>query len=232
MKKKLIVLIYISFILGCSHKIKSITEFSKQNSILSKSKVIEFDKKGNKLVEQNFGDSRYNRVIKFGYENGLKIYEIRCDYFQKEDTCVVRYYKKFDYGNDKNLITETFFENDSAIRFIRTFQYFNNMKIIKTMSWETSPKIIPDYSRAFVMVDTVYFDELEREIKRVHYSPIFDKPTIEILKYTRKGYSINYQGYGKDSTEHFMYNKFYRKALKSKINFNFKNNYKYKFTYY
>lgn len=221
-----------SFILGCSNKIKSITEFSKLNFILSKSKVVEFDRNGNKLLEQNFGGSRYNRITKFGYENGLKIYEIRCDYFQKEDTCVVRYYKKFDYGIDKNLITETFFENDSAIRFIRNFQYFNTMKIIKTMSWEISPKIIPDYSEAFVMVDTVYFDKLEREIKRVHHSPVFAKPTIEILKYTKNGYSINHQGYGKDSTEHFKYNKFHRKALKSKIDFNFNNNYIYKFTYY
>lgn len=221
-----------SFILGCSNKIKSITEFSKLNFILSKSKVVEFDRIGNKLLEQNFGGSRYNRITKFRYENGLKIYEIRCDYFQKEDTCVVRYYKKFDYGIDKNLITETFFENDSAIRFIRNFQYFNTMKIIKTMSWEISPKIIPDYSEAFVMVDTVYFDKLEREIKRVHHSPVFDKPTIEILKYTKNGYSINHQGYGKDSIEHFKYNKFHRKALKSKIDFNFNNNYIYKFTYY
>lgn len=232
MKKNIIVLICMSFILGCSHKIKSITEFSKLNFILSKSKVVEFDRNGNKLLEQNFGDSRSNRITKFEYKDGLKIFETGCDYFQIKDTCVIRYYKKFDYNIDRKIATETFFENDSAIRFIRDFQYFNNMKIIKTMSWEISPKIIPDYSKAYIAIDTIYYDMLEREIKRVHHSSVFDKPIIEIIKYKKNGYSINYYGYSKDSMGYFKYNKFHAKAIKNKIDFNFKNDYRYKFIYY
>jgi len=162
MKKNIILLIFISVLLGCSSKIKSITEFSNQDGILSKNRIAEFDKEGNKLLEQNFGNVRSNRITKSEYKNGMKILEIDCDYFQKQDTCVVRQFSKFDYDIKNRLLTETKFEEDSAIRFIRNHINFKDMKVIKTMSWEMFPVVTPNYDEAVILIDTIYYDKLKR----------------------------------------------------------------------
>lgn len=234
MKKYIILLIFISVLLGCSSKIKSISEFSNQDGILSKNRIAEFDKEGNKLLEQNFGNVRSNRIIKSEYKNGMKVLEIDCDYFQKQDTCVVRQFSKFDYDIKNRLLTETKFEEDSAIRFIRNHINLKDMKVIKTMSWEMFPVATPNYDEAVILIDTIYYDKLKREIKRVHHNPDFDKPSIGIFKYTRNGYSKEYKGSGKDTIEYFKYNKFQKKVIKNKIDFDFGDlkRYKYKFDYY
>jgi len=234
MKKNIILLILISVVLGCSTQIKSITEFTNQDNILSKNRTAEFDKEGNKLLEQNFGNIRYNNITKSELKNGMKILEIDCDYFRKEDTCVVRQFSKFDYESNKRLSTETKFEEDSLIRFISCHHYFKNMKVIKTMSWETFPKATLNYDAALILVDTIYYDKLKREIKKVHHNPDFGKPWIEIFKYSRNGYSKEYIGISKDTIEYFKHNKLQKKAFKNKIDFDFRDMkiYKYKFNYY
>lgn len=234
MKKNIILLILISVVLGCSTQIKSITEFSSQDAILNKNRIAEFDKEGNKLFEQNFGNPRSNRITKSDYKNGVKILEIDCDYFQKEDTCVVRQFSKFEYDIKNRLLTETKFEEDSAIRFIRNHINFKDMKVVKTMSWEMFPVVTPNYDEAVILSDTIYYDKLKREIKRVHHNPDFDKPWIEIFKYSRNGYSKEYIGISKDTIEYFKYNKLQKKAFKNKIDFDFTDMkiYKYKFSYY
>lgn len=234
MKKNIILLIFISVVLGCSPKIKSITEFSNQDAILSKNRIAEFDKEGNKLLEQNFANVRSNRITKSEYIKGMKILEMDCDYFQKEDTCVVRQFSKLEYDINNRLLTETKFEEDSAIRFIRNHIYFKDMKVVKTMSWEMFPVATPNYDEAIILIDTIYYDKLKREIKRVHHNPNFDKPSIEIFKYTKNGYSKEYKGSSKDTIGYFKYNKFQKKVIKNKIDFDFGDlkRYKYKFDYY
>ena len=234
MKKKFFLLIFLTFLLGCSSKIKSITEFSNQDGIISKNRIAEFDKEGNKLLEQNFGNLISNRVTKSDYINGMKVLEMDCDYFEKEDTCVVRQFSKFDYDVNNRLIAETKFEEDSAIRFVRRHINLKDMKVLKTMSWEMFPVATPNYDEAVILIDTIYYDKLKREIKRVHHNPDFDKPWIEIFRYSKNGYSKEYKGSSKDTIEYFKYNKLQKKVIKNKINFDFgdmKKN-KYKFEYY
>ena len=234
MKKIFFLLIFLTFLLGCSSKIKSITEFSNQDGIISKNRIAEFDKEGNKLLEQNFGNLRSNRVTKSDYINGMKVLEMDCDYFEKEDTCVVRQFSKFDYDVNNRLIAETKFEEDSAIRFVRRHINLKDMKVLKTMSWEMFPVATPNYDEAVILIDTIYYDKLKREIKRVHHNPDFDKPWIEIFRYSKNGYSKEYKGSIKDTIEYFKYNKLQKKVIKNKINFDFgdmKKN-KYKFEYY
>ena len=235
MKKNIILLIFISVLLGCSSKIKSITEFSNQDGIISKNRIAEFDKEGNKLLVQNFGNPRSNRIIKSVYKNGLKVLETDCDYFEKEDTCVVRQFSKFDYDVNNRLITETKFEEDSAIRFIRSHINLKDMKVIKTMSWGLIASKQPDYNKGSVYIDTIYYDKLRRKIKIISGSPDFSKPYIEIYKYTKNGYLRELKGtYNNDTVFSYKYNKLQKKAIKNKIDFDFgdmKRN-KYKFDYY
>lgn len=235
MKKNIIFLIFMSFLLGCSSKIKSITEFSNQDGILSKNRIAEFDKEGNKLLEQNFGNPRSNRIIKSEYRNGLKVLETDCDYFEKEDTCVVRQFSKFDYDVNNRLLAETKFEEDSAIRFIRSHIDFKDMKVITTMSWEMFPVATPNYDEAIVLIDTIYYDKLGRKIKIISSNPNFKKPFIEIFKYSKNGYSREFKGtHNNDTVFSYRYNKLQKKSIKNKINFDcgdMKRN-KYKFDYY
>lgn len=235
MKKNIILLIFISVLLGCSSKIKSITEFSKQDGLLRKNRIAEFDSEGNKLLEQNFGNVRSNRITKSEYKNGLKVLETDCDYFEKEDTCVVRQFSKFDYDVNNRLIAETKFEEDSAIRYIRNHINFKDMKVLKTMSWEMFPVATPNYDEAEVLIDTIYYDKLGRKIKIISSNPNFKKPFIEIYKYTKNGYSRELKGtHNNDTVLYYSYNKLQKKAIKNKINFDFgdmKRN-KYKFDYY
>lgn len=235
MKKNIILLISISVLLGCSSKIKSITEFSNQDGILSKNRIAEFDKEGNKLLEQNFGNPRFNRIIKSEYRNGMKVLETDCDYFEKEDTCVVRQFSKFDYDVNNRLIAETKFEEDSAIRFIRSHINLKNMKVLKTMSWEMFPVATTNYDEAIILIDTIYYDKLGRKTKIISGSPDFKEPFIEIYRYTKNGYTKKLKRtHNNDTVFFYGYNKLQKKAIKNKINFDFgdmKRN-KYKFDYY
>lgn len=235
MKKNIILLIFLTVILGCSSKIKSITEFSNKDGILSKNRIAEFDREGNKLLEENFGNQRANRITKLEYKNGLKILEVDCDYFQKQDTCVLRQFSKFEYDSNNRLITETKFEEDSATRFIRNHLYFKDMKVEKTMSWEMIASKQPDYNKGSVYIDTIYYDKLRRKIKIISGSPDFSKPYIQIYKYSKNGYLRELKGtYNNDTVLSYKYNKLQKKAIKNKIDFDFgdmKKN-KYEFKYY
>ncbi|TDE06014.1 hypothetical protein [Flavobacterium sandaracinum] len=235
MRKNIILLIFLSVLLGCSSKIKSITEFSNQDGILSKNRIVAFDKEGNKLLEQNFGNERSNRITKSEYKNGLKVLEIDCDYFQKEDTCVLRQFSKYEYDINNRLIAETKFEEDSAVRFIRENHYFKDLEVEKTMTWGMISSKQPDYGEARVYIDTIYYDKLRRKIKIISSSPDFKKPFIEIYKYTKKGYSRELKGtYNNDTILSYKYNKLQKKAIKNKINFDFGDmeRNKYEFEYY
>jgi hypothetical protein len=235
MKKSIILVVVLFVALGCSRKIKSITEFSFKDSILVKNRTAEFNKQGDKVLEQYFGNARSNRITKSEYQKGVKISEIDCDYFQKQDTCVLRQFSKFEYDSNNRLLTETKFEEDSVIRFIRKHYYFKGREVSKTIIFDMLASKQPDFNKGRIYIDTIYYDKLKREIKRISNSPNFEKPVIEFYKYTKSGYSRELTGtFNNDTVLSYRYNKLQKKAIKNKIDFNFYNvkRYKYKFDYY
>jgi translation initiation factor IF-3 len=86
-----------------------------------------------------------------------------------------------------------------------------------------------------VYTDTIYYDKVKREIKRISSSPNFEKPIIELYKYTENGYSRELKGtYNNDTVISYKYSKLQKKVDKHKIDFNFdhEKRYKYEFDYY
>lgn len=235
MIKNIILVVVLFVALGCSRKIKSITEFSYKDSILVKNRIAEFNKQEAKVLEQYFGNERSNRITKSEYQKGMKISEIDCDYFQKQDTCVLRQFSKFEYDSRNRLLAETKFEEDSTVRFIRKHYYFKGGEVSKTFTFDMFASKHPDISKGSLYTDTIYYDKLKREIKRISSSPNFEKPIIRLYKYTENGYSRELKGtYNNDTVVSYKYSKLQKKAIKNKIDFNFGDlkMYEYKFDYY
>jgi len=234
MRKFSLQIITLIIIIGCSPKIKSITEYSKKDEKLSKNRIAEFDKKGNKLLERNFGNQRSNRIVRIEYKNGRKFKEIACDYFQKPDTCVVRQYSVYEYKPKENLNIQTMYEADSAIRFIRKYQKNGNLEVIKTSSWEMFPTKDPDPEKAMKLTDSVFYDSKGREIKRLHYNKDFEKPWMEEYQYSNLGYTREISGTRMDTTRFYKYSKLDKIVNKREIDFEFRDtvNYKYEIEYY
>ncbi|MFN4761983.1 hypothetical protein ACKGJN_02565 [Gillisia sp. Q332] len=234
MMKKLPQLLFLIFILGCSPKIKSITEYTKNNNAFTKSRVAEFDKKGYKVLERNFGKTRSNRIVRIQYENGKKVKETDCDYFQKQDTCVVRQISVYEYNPKENLKIQTMYESDTAIRFIRKYHKIGNLEVIKTSTWEMFPSKDPDPEKAMKLTDSVFYDSKGREIKRIHHNEDFDKPWVEIFKYSDKGYTKGISGTRMDTTRFYKYSKPDKLRNKKEIDFEFKDTtaFKYEIKYY
>jgi hypothetical protein len=219
---------------GCSPKIKSITEYSKIDGKLSKNRTAEFDVKGNKLLERNFGSQRSNRIVRIEYRQGRKFKETTCDYVQKQDTCVVRQYSMYEYKPEENLIIQTMFEADTSIRFIRKYHKIGNQEVIKTSSWEIFPTKDPDLEKAMRLTDSVFYDSKGREIKRLHYNADFDKPWVEKYQYSDSGYTKEISGTRMDTTIFYGYSRLDRIANAKEIDFKFRDttNYRYEIEYY
>ena len=234
MRKISLQILILIIIIGCSPKIKSITEYKKNEDKLSKNRIAEFDKNGNKFLERNFGNQRSNRIVRIEYKNGKKIKETNCDYFQKQDTCVIRQFSVYEYKPKENLKIQTMYEADSAVRFIRKFYKKGNLEVIKTSSWEMFPTKDPDPEKAMKLTDSVFYDSKGREIKRLHYNEDFEKPWIEKYKYSNKGYTKEISGTRMDTTRFYNYSEFDKMTQKKEIDFEFKDttNYKYEFKYY
>jgi len=96
MRNFLLQILILTIITGCSPKIKSITEYKKNNDKLLINKIAEFDINGNKYFERNFGNQRSNRIVRIEYKDGRKYKETDCDYFEKQDTCVVRQFSVYE----------------------------------------------------------------------------------------------------------------------------------------
>ncbi|HET8885553.1 MAG TPA: hypothetical protein VFM70_04280 [Salinimicrobium sp.] len=232
--KKFIPLILLTFILGCSPKIQSITEYLKNDNNLIKSRVVEFDKKGNKILERKFGNPRSNRIVRIEYKNGKKFKETDCDYFETKDTCVIRQFSIYEYNTDNNLKIQTMYESDSAVRFIRKYRKNGNLEVIRTNTWEMFPTKDPDPENAMQLTDSVFYDSKGREIKRLHYNKDFKEPWIEKFEYSDNGYTKEISGTRMDTTRFYEYSKLDKLANKKEIDFEFRDttNYKYKIKYY
>lgn len=118
MKRALLFFISFLLLVGCAPRLKTIIEYRKIGNTLKKTKSAEFDRAGNKLIERNFGQPRSNRKVQYTYKNRLKMKEVSCDYFAKQDTCVVRQIVLYQYKPEKDLRIETIYEPDSAVRLV------------------------------------------------------------------------------------------------------------------
>ena len=194
MRKFLIKILILIVIIGCSPKIKSITEYATKDDNLSKIRIAEFDKKGNKVLERNFGNQRSNRIVRIEYKDGRKIKETECDYFEKQDTCVVRQFSIFALNRKENLNIQTMYEADSAVRFVRRHHKIGKIEVIKTRTWEMFPTKDPDPENAMKLIDSVFYDSKGREVQRLHYNESFKEPWVEKYRYSKDGYTKEISG--------------------------------------
>jgi hypothetical protein len=230
----LLQLILFIFIIGCSPKIKSITEYNKNDNNSTKSRVAKFDKKGNKTLERNFENQRSNSVFKIEYLNGKKTKETDCDYFEKQDTCVVRQFSFYEYNPKENLKTQTMHDPDSAVRFIRKSHKTRNREVITTNSWEMFPTKDPNPENAIKLTDSVFYDSKRREIKRLHFNGNFKETWSEKFQYSKNGYTKIVSGNRMDTTLFHVYSKLEKLANKKHIDIDFKDatSHTYEFNYH
>lgn len=221
-------------------KIKTITEFKNEKDSLIKVRKTIFDSSGNLMKEVIFGE--FDGVLKtyrnknqfFEYENGKRVLEYNCEDFVSKDTCVVRSFSTYKFNPKTGIETQTKYESDSLIRFIREIKNEKGITISKTNSWEFFPKKLPDYTNSTVLTDTTYFDKKNRIIKRVSISNQFEEPLIEYYKYSKKGYSYQIIGNENNTKINIVYSKIQKIIDKNNLNFQYESNdkYKYEIEYY
>ena len=223
-----------------SQNIKSITEFKKAGDSLTKNRLTEFDKSGNLIREVNYGryDSRLKtfrkKIRTFEYRNGQRISEYFCEDFVAKDTCVLRSFSTFKFDKESGIEKQTKFESDSLIRFIRETKRQKRTKISKTHSWEFMPVEKPNYEKALILIDTIFYDKKNRKIKRVSYNSRAKNPVIELYDYSKKSYTYQTKGTYRDTILTFDYSKLQKSSDKKSLNYIFQNKeqYKYEIEYY
>ena len=232
--QKLILILILGSLLSCSPKIQSITAYEKIGNKFLPINITKFDKNSNKYLSKGLRDSRSNRITTTEFKNNQKVFEKSCDYFKSHDTCVIRSFSKFESDSKIGTKKQTLYESDSAIRFIKETTRKKRIEIQKIYSWEFSPKKNPKMETALVLTDTVYFDNKNREIKRIHNNSDFNKPMMEIYKYHKNGYSIQTIGTAKDSLIEYKTTDLQKLANKNKIDYKFKEseNIQYKIEYF
>jgi hypothetical protein len=234
-KNVIFILIILTSCLSFSQNIKSITELKKQGDSLVKNRLTEFDKDGNKTKEVKFR-KRSNRIVTIEINNGIKVSQMNCDYFAKQDTCVTRSFSKFEFDNKSGIEKQTLYESDSLIRFIRENKNDKRIKISKVYSWEHSPVEEPNYEKALVIIDTIFFDNKDRKTKRVSYNLSRKNPVIELYKYSDKNYTYQTIGTYRDTILKFSFikNPLQKLADKKSLNYVFQNSqdYEYEIEYY
>jgi len=222
LKKTLLITFILSSLIIYSQRIKSITEYKKQGDSLIKNRISEFDLNKNKTKEINF-NTRSNRITSTEFIDNKKILETNCDYFAKEDTCVMRSFSKFNTNKVDKTERQTCYEEDSLVRFIRDKKKEKKIEIIKTYSWEFFPLKNPDFEKAVVLTDTVTYDRKKRILKRIQYNQDFNDPIFETYKYSKKGYTYKLTGTKNDTIIIYKYNKHQKFANRKKIEYTFNN---------
>tara|TARA_R110000868_G_scaffold257955_2_gene515207 strand:+ start:1024 stop:1749 length:726 start_codon:yes stop_codon:yes gene_type:complete len=241
MQKKITYISILLFsILSFGQKIKTITEFKNEKDSLIKVRKTTFDLSGNLLKEVTFGgfdailktNRNYNQFIE--YNDGQKTVEYNCEEFVSKDTCVLRSFSTYKFNPKTGIETQTKYESDSLIRFIKEMKKEKNIRITKTYSWDFVPVKVPDYEQATVITDTTYFDKKNRIIKRVSFSSSFEKPLVEKYKYSKEGYSHQIIGDIKDKTFTILFSPTQKIIDKNNLNFRYESNaiYKYEIEYY
>ncbi|MBQ0910020.1 hypothetical protein KBJ98_15010 [Flavobacterium sp. F-328] len=241
MQKKITYISILLFsLLSFGQKIKTITEFKNEKDSLIKVRETTFDNSGNLIKEIIFGE--FDDILKtyrnknqfFEYKDGRRVSEYSCEDFISKDTCVVRSFSTYKYNPKTRIETETKYESDSLIRFIREIKNEKSITISKTNSWEFFPVKLPDYENSTVLMDTTYFDKKNRIIKRVSFSNDLEKPLIENYKYSKKGYSYQIIGNANDKTINIVYSEIQKIIDENNLNFHYESNeeYKYEIEYY
>lgn len=241
MKRNIIfTIIFLITSISFGQKIKTITEWKKEEDSLVKTRITEFNKSGDLTKEIKYGGydaisgtyRNKNRYIK--YKNGKRVSEYYCEDFVSKDTCVVRSIATYEFNSETGVEKETKYEADSLIRFIREIKKEKQVTISKTHSWEFVPVKKPDYEKALVLTDTSYFDKMNRIIKRVNYNSRSEKPFVEKYKYSKNKYSYQIIGASKDTTMIFDYSKEQKKIDKQDIKYRFEadDKYRYEIEYY
>lgn len=229
MKNLIYILIFHTTILSFSQNIKSITEFKKQGDSLVKNCLTEFDKNGKVMNKIKFG-TKTNFIITTQYKNGQRVSKLSCSYFKKQDTCIIKTYSTFQFDNKTKTEKETFFESDSTIRFIREFKREKHIGYEKTYSWEFNPTKFPDLNKAAILIDTIYYDNKNREIKRISHTNFHKQKVIEIIKYSKNKYTKQIIGTQKDTIFEYKLNKLQAIAFENNIDYKFKSDKKYNYT--
>lgn len=240
LKKIISISVFLLTMVTFGQKIKTITELKNENDTLIKVRETTFDNSGNLIKEITFGgfdailktNRNYNQFVE--YKNGQRIFECNCEDFVSKDTCVVRSFSTYKFNPKTKIETETKYESDSLIRFIREIKQEKNITISKTNSWEFSPVKVPNYETAAVSTDTAYFDKKNRIIKRVNSDDSFKNPLVEKYKYSKKGYSCQIIGDNKIKTFNILYSKIQKLIDKNNLNSRYESSaiYKYEIEYY
>ena len=240
LKNAIFISILLTSILSYSQNIKSITEFKKIGDSLTKNRLTEFDKSGNLTREVNYGryDSRLktfrNKIRMFEYKNRQRISEYFCEDFVAKDTCVLRSFSTFEFDQDSGIEKQTKYESDSLIRFIKQTKKQKRVKTSKTHSWEFMPVEKPNYKKALVLIDTIFYDKKNRKIKRVSYSSREKQAVIELYDYSKKTYTYQTKGTYRDTILTFDYSKLQKLADKKSLDYIFQNKeqFEYEIEYY
>lgn len=240
LKNIIIISIFLTSTLSFSQNIKSIAEFKKVGDSLIKNRLTEFDKSGNLTREVKYG--RYdsiiktyrNKIITFEYKNGQRISEYFCEDFVAKDTCVLRSFSTFEFDKNTRIEKQTKFESDSLIRFIKETKRQKGIKSSKIYSWEFIPVEKPNYEKALILIDTIFYDNKLRKIKRVSYNSREKSPVIELYDYSKKSYTYQIKGTYRDTIITFNYSKLQKFADRESLEYIFRNEkqYKYEIKYY
>ena len=234
MRKTIIILTIFGLLFSCSPKIKSILEYQKKGNEFVLRKSTEFDKNGNKVKSRGIGNSRSNRITETEYKNNRRVFEKSCDYFKKQDTCVLRSFSKFEFNENTGIEKQTLFESDSAVRFTREIKRINNMEIRKVHTWEFSPTKTPKIEDALILTDTTFFDKKDRKIKTIHHNSRIKKPWIENFNYYKNYYTKETIGTARDTILKLKMTDLQKMAERKKLDYRFYNldNYKYEIENY
>ena len=240
LKKTTYLSIFLFSLLSFGQKIKTIIEFKSEKDSLIKVRKTTFDNSGNLIKEVIFGEfddilktyRNINHLVE--YKNGKRVFEYDCEEFVSKDTCIIRSFSNYKYDPKTGIETQTKYESDSLIRFIREIKREKGIAISKTNSWEFFPVKLPDYENSTVLTDTTYFDKKNRIIKRISFSNQFKKPIIENYKYSKKGYTYQIIGSGNDKTINIVHSEIQKIIDENNLNFRYESyeKYKYKIEYY
>ena len=223
MRKSIIILTFFGLLLSCSPKIKSILKYEKKGNEFVLRNVTKFDKKGNKVLSKGVGNTRSNRITKFEYENNRRVSEKSCDYFEKQDTCVIRSFSKFEFDKKTGIEKQTIFEPDSSVRLIREIKNLNNIRVTKVHTWEMFPTKNPKKENAMILIDTTFLDNKGRKVKSLHYNNDFKKPWIEIFEYSENEYTRQTIGTARDTILKFKIPELQKMAEKRELDYKFYN---------
>jgi hypothetical protein len=234
MRKTIIILTIFGLLFSCSPKIKSILEYQKKGNEFVLRKSTEFDKNGNKVKSRGIGNSRSNRITEIEYKNNRRVFEKSCDYFKKQDTCVLRSFSKFEFNENTGIEKQTLFESDSAVRFTREIKRINDMEIRKVHTWEFFPTKTPKIEDALILTDTTFFDKKNRKIKTIHHNSRIKEPWVESFKYYKNYYTKETIGTARDTILKLKMTDLQKMAEKKKLDYRFYNldNYKYEIENY